>query len=197
MLSNTQAGWGLISITLHWLSGAAVVGLFILGWWMTGLGYYDSWYHAAPWWHRSAGMLLLFATLIRLCWRVAQPTPASHGHGVERLAASLGHAMLYVLLLGVLVSGYLISTAQGDPISVFDWFRVPASLAGLPDQATLAGRVHWYVAIALLVMSAGHALAAMKHHWIDGNDTLLRMLDPRRAKGRFQDSSQLGSQRNR
>lgn len=180
MLSNTRTGWGLVSIVLHWLSAAAVVGLFILGWWMTGLGYYDSWYNAAPWWHRSVGMLLLFATLIRIVWGLMQPTPLSHGRGIERLAASLGHVALYALLIGVLVSGYLISTAEGDPISVFGWFRVPATITGLPEQATLAGTIHWYGAIALMVLSAGHALAAMKHHWINGNDTLVRMLDPRR-----------------
>lgn len=59
-------------------------------------------------------------------------------------------------------------------------FQVPASITGLPDQATLAGKIHWYGAIALMVLSGGHALAAIKHYWIDRNDTLVRMLDPRR-----------------
>lgn len=182
MLTNTRTGWGLVSIALHWLSAVAVVGLFILGWWMTGLGYYDSWYNIGPWWHRSVGILLLFATLLRIVWRVLQPTPKSHGQRLERLAAELGHIVLYALLLGVLVSGYLISTAEGDPISVFGWFQVPALITGLPDQATLAGKVHWYGAIALMVLSGGHALAAIKHHWIDHNDTLARMFTPRRRK---------------
>lgn len=43
MLTNTCTGWGLSNIVLHWPSAVAVVGLFILGWWMTGLSYYDSW----------------------------------------------------------------------------------------------------------------------------------------------------------
>lgn len=182
MLTNTRTGWGLVSIVLHWLSAVAVVGLFILGWWMTGLGYYDSWYNIGPWWHRSVGMLLLFATLLRIIWRLVQPTPMSYGQRLERLAAELGHIVLYALLMGVLVSGYLISTAEGDPISVFGWFQIPASITGLPDQATLAGKIHWYGAIALMVLSGGHALAAIKHHWIDRNDTLTRMFAPRRQE---------------
>ncbi|MFM9269138.1 cytochrome b [Halomonas elongata] len=179
MWGNSRFGWGVVSILLHWLSALAIVGLFVLGWWMTGLDYYDSWYNLAPWWHRSVGMLLLFATLGRLVWRFVQPTPVARGHRLERLAAHAGHILLYCLMLLVLVSGYLISTAEGSGIDVFGWFRVPALISGLPDQSTLAGTIHWYAAWALIVLAAGHALAAFKHHLIDRHDVLVRMLSPR------------------
>lgn len=178
MWQNTRRGWGLISILLHWLSALAIIGLFILGWWMTGLGYYDPWYNQGPWIHRSIGILLLFATLARLVWRMAQPTPNSHGRRFEILAAHLGHIALYVSVLVVMVSGYLISTANGRGISVFGWFEVPALVYDLPNQASVAGQVHWYGALALMILSAGHILAALKHHWLDRNDTLVRMLNP-------------------
>ncbi|MFC3283775.1 cytochrome b [Litchfieldella rifensis] len=179
MWRNTRQGWGLVSILLHWISAFSIVGLFVLGWWMTGLGYYDSWYNLAPWWHRSLGMLLLGGTLLRMSWYVFQPTPRVPGRRVERLAAHLGHAGLYVLLLTALLSGYLISTADGRGVSVFGWFDVPALVHDLPNQASLAGTVHWYSALALMILAAGHALAALKHHLIDRHDTLLRMLSPR------------------
>ncbi len=69
MWGNTKAGWGVISIMLHWLSAITIVGLFALGWWMTGLGYYDPWYNLGPWVHRSIGILLFAATLARIVWR--------------------------------------------------------------------------------------------------------------------------------
>ena len=72
MWRNSPRGWGLTSITLHWLSAIAVIGLFALGWWMTGLDYYDAWYHRAPWWHKSVGMVLLGLTLARVVWRLVQ-----------------------------------------------------------------------------------------------------------------------------
>lgn len=182
MWRNTRSGWGIVSILLHWLSAVAIVGLFALGWWMTGLGYFDAWYNLAPWWHRSIGMLLLFATLLRLIWRVMNPTPVAHGGRLERLAAHLGHLLLYGLLLVVLVSGYLISTARGRGISVFDWFEVPALVSHLPNQESIAGAIHWYAAVALMVLAGGHLLAALKHHVLDRRDTLTRMLNPARAR---------------
>ncbi|MBB3140559.1 cytochrome b [Halomonas organivorans] len=179
MWRNSTSGWGLASILLHWLSALGFVGLFVLGWWMTGLDYYHGWYHLAPWWHRSVGMLVLLVTVGRLIWRWVQPTPGLPGSRLERFAAHLGHTGLYVLMLLVLVSGYLISTAEGAGISVFGVVDVPALVTGLPDQASLAGTIHWYAALGLMGLAAGHGLIAFKHHWVDRHDTLKRMLTPR------------------
>ncbi|WP_046080231.1 cytochrome b [Halomonas sp. HG01] len=184
MWRNTSTGWGWTSILLHWLSALAFVGLFVLGWWMTGLGYYDAWYNLAPWWHRSLGMLVFAVTLGRLVWRAVQPTPSLPGSRLERLAAHVGHIALYALMLLVLVSGYLISTAEGAGIDVFGLFQVPALMTGLPNQASLAGTVHWYAALALMVLAGGHGLVAFKHHWVDRHDTLMRMLTPRYTRAR-------------
>ncbi|QJQ94043.1 MULTISPECIES: cytochrome b [Halomonadaceae] len=182
MLRNTRQGWGLITILIHWVSALLIVGLFVLGWWMTGLGYFDSWYNLGPWWHRSLGVLLLIATLFRLFWRVIQPTPRAHGGKIERVAAHAGHVALYVSLLVVLFSGYLISTASGRGISVFGWFEAPALIHGLRNQASVAGTVHWYAALTLMILAAGHVLAALKHHFIDRHDTLIRMISPRHSR---------------
>ncbi|WP_227368711.1 cytochrome b [Halomonas sp. M20] len=179
MWCNSIRGWGLFSILIHWLSAIAVIGLFALGWWMTDLTYYDAWYNLAPWWHRSMGMLLLGVTALRVVWRLFQPTPKEKGAPMEKVAAKIGHLLIYALLLVVLISGYLISTANGSGISVFDWFTAPATLSGLSNQASIAGEVHWYSAWALMIISLGHALAAFKHLVIDRNDVMRRMIDPR------------------
>ncbi|TCT19400.1 cytochrome b561-like protein [Thiobaca trueperi] len=81
-----------------------------------------------------------------------------------------------------MASGYLISTADGRSLDVFGLFSVPAILTGLPDQADLAGEVHLVLAIALVTLAAVHALAALKHHFIDRDATLLRMLGRRPAR---------------
>lgn len=182
MWRNTRNGWGVVSISFHWLSALAVIGLFLLGWWMTGLGYYHPWYNQAPWIHRSIGILLLLVTAGRMTWRLLNATPESEGSRFERIAAHLGHIGIYVLLLLVMLSGYLISTANGRGVSVFGWFEMPALLHGLPNQASVAGDIHWYSAVLLLIVAAGHALAAMKHHFHDRHRTLVRMVNPAHSR---------------
>lgn len=177
-LRNSPARYGVVSLILHWGSALVVFGLFGLGLWMRELDYYDTWYHRAPEIHKSIGILLLIALILRVVWRfVSPPPPAPANHGrMTRVGSKLGHLALYALLFAVMIAGYLISTAEGKPISVFGWFDVPATLSGLPDQADVAGAIHLYLAWALVVLAVLHALAALKHHFIDRDATLTRML---------------------
>jgi cytochrome b561 len=92
------------------------------------------------------------------------------------MLSSLGHGLLYAGIFLVMISGYLISTAKGRGVSVFDLFEIPAFITGLPNQADLAGAVHFYVAWGLVLLAGLHALAALKHHFIDRDATLKRML---------------------
>jgi cytochrome b561 len=178
MLRNTPDGYGLVAILLHWLTALAILGLFAMGLWMTGLDYYHPWYHRAPEIHKAVGTLLGALLLLRLLWRLGNPRPLpepTHS-AFERYASRVAHALLYALPFAVIGAGYLISTADGQPIEVFALFAVPATLTGLPEQADRAGDVHLALAIALVAVAGIHALAALKHHFIDHDRTLLRML---------------------
>jgi cytochrome b561 len=174
---NSSSHYGLVSILLHWLVALVVFGLFGLGYWMVGLDYYSGWYKTAPDLHKSIGLLLFAVMLVRVLWRWVSPVPASlpnHGR-LTRLGSKLGHGFLYLGLFVLMISGYLISTADGRGIEVFGLFEVPASLTSIPDQEDVAGLVHEYLAWALVIFAGVHALAALKHHVIDRDRTLLRM----------------------
>lgn len=170
---NTREQFGYITIAIHWLVALTVYALFALGLWMVTLGYYDGWYHQAPEIHKSVGCILLLWCY--LGWSGA----LSHRHlslyrainRLTRVSAVLAHLMLYSILFCLMLSGYLISTADGQPINVFGWFAIPVTLAGLPDQADTAGTIHLYLAWAVVVLSLLHGLAALKHHFIDGDIT--------------------------
>ena len=183
---NTTTTYGLLSIGMHWLVALLVFSLFGLGLWMVELDYYSSWRHTAPELHKGFGLCLLALMLLRLLWRFLSPPPAplSSYSRLTRLGAKLGHGALYLGLFAVMLAGYLISTADGRGISVFGWFEVPASITGIPDQEDVAGAVHLYLAWALVIFASLHGLAALKHHFIDRDTTLLRML------GRVQPTSQ-------
>ena len=174
---NSPFAYGLVSISIHWVVALIVIALFVVGVWMVDLGYYHAWYHKAPFLHKSIGVVLLALMLFRVVWRFTTPQPkaiASQSKLVQ-LAAKAGHLLIYLLLFAIMIAGYLISTAEGDPISVFGWFEVPALISNLPDQADIAGAVHKYLAWGLIVVVIGHALAAVKHHLIDKDATLVRM----------------------
>lgn len=175
---NSPARYGFISMTLHWLIALVVYGMFALGLWMVTLSYYDGWYHQAPELHKSIGVLLMLGLVIRVVWRHISPPPSSlkSYSRITRISATVAHIALYLLLFGIVISGYLISTADGKPISVFGLFELPATLADAGSQADLAGNIHLWLAWSVVVLSVLHALAALKHHFIDKDATLKRML---------------------
>jgi len=177
MWRNTQDGYGLVSIGLHWLLALAVTGLFVLGLWMVELGYYHPWYQRAPDIHRSVGVLLFGIMLARFAWRYTNPDPEAIGTAVERKAAAWVHRLMVALTYMLILSGYLISTADGRGIHVFGLFVLPASLSGLQNQADVAGRIHELLAFALIALTCLHIVAALKHHLVDRDQTLRRMLN--------------------
>jgi len=176
-LRNSSSRYGWVSIFLHWGVALAVFGLFAMGLWMVGLDYYDTWRKDAPDLHKSIGLTLMAVMLLRVVWRFISPPPPtlSSYSRMTRLGAKLGHGFLYVSLFAVMIAGYLISTADGVGIPVFGLFEIPALVSGLPDQADNAGAIHFYLAWVLVIFSGLHALAALKHHFIDRDVTLTRM----------------------
>ncbi|WP_144213561.1 cytochrome b [Shewanella donghaensis] len=180
MLVDTNKGYGLVSISLHWLSALTIIGLFGLGFWMVDLTYYSSWYKTAPDIHKSIGILLLMLTLFRLAWRLltTKPEAESSHKAWEQTAAKWAHRILYLLMIGIMVTGFLISTADGRGILVFDWFEVPSLGSFIENQEDVAGLVHQYAAYTLIALVVIHAAGAIKHQLIDKDGTLKRMLKP-------------------
>ena len=178
LLRNSPGRYGWLSIFLHWSMALVIYAMFALGLWMVGLSYYDTWYHNAPEIHKSIGVILMLALIIRLIWRVVSPPPKplSSYSPLVRITAVAAHGLLYGLLIAILFSGYLISTADGKPVSVFGWFSLPAVLTGAGEQADLAGDIHLWLAWSIVILSVLHGLAALKHHFIDRDITLKRML---------------------
>ncbi|HEY0922469.1 cytochrome b [Rheinheimera pacifica] len=177
MLKNSSSHYGLVSVVLHWLVALTVFSLFGVGFWMVDLSYYSEWYRTAPYWHKSVGILLAVAMLLRVLWRFFSPPPtalASHKSWEKRTSAVVQFC-LYLGIFMLVLSGYLISTEDGRPIAVFTWFEVPALGALFANQADIAGLVHEYVAYSLITLAVLHGLAALKHHFVDKDNTLKRM----------------------
>tara|TARA_R110001583_G_scaffold11613_5_gene52176 strand:+ start:1977 stop:2504 length:528 start_codon:yes stop_codon:yes gene_type:complete len=175
-MENAVSGYNKLSKVLHWLSAILIFGLFAAGYWMVDLTYYSEWYKTAPHWHKSVGIFFIALTVLRLLWKMVSSSPAIEGSAFEKKAAAGAHHLIYILLFTLFLSGYLISTADGRGIEVFDWFEVPGLGSFIEDQADYAGLIHEYVAYTLIGLSSLHALAALKHHFINKDNTLKKML---------------------
>ena len=178
-MKNTEKGYGFVSITLHWFMASSIFFMFGLGLYMVKLTYYDAWYKGSLNLHKSLGLLLFFVLLIRITWRFIyiSPKALSDKHW-EVVAGHAVHFLLYVLIMILMFSGYLISTADGRAIHVFEFFSVPALPFSLENQEDIAGNIHEILAWSLILLVALHILAALKHHFLDRDKTLIRMLKP-------------------
>lgn len=165
-----------ISRLLHWIGALTIFSMFVVGLWMVDLNYYSSWYKTAPLWHKSIGILLACVTVIRLILRLVTTAPQVEGSGLEVKAAHAVHRLLYVLMFTLFISGYLISTSDGRGIEVFDWFTVVGLGEWFDNQSDISGFIHYYSAVILIGLSLLHAAAALKHHFIDKDNTLRKMI---------------------
>ncbi|MDP2504661.1 cytochrome b [Oceanobacter sp. 3_MG-2023] len=179
MILNTPNRYGLVAIVLHWLMALGVIGMFGLGLYMVELTYYDNWYHGSLEFHKAVGVLLALVFLARLIWRQFNTVPTGLADkAIANKAAHWMHLGLYLVMAALFVSGYLISTADGRAVDVFGLFSVPATLTDRGSQEEIAGQIHELLAWSLAGMVALHALAALKHHVINKDNTLKRMLRP-------------------
>ena len=179
-ISNTKKRFGLISKALHWSMAILLTALFAVGLYMTELDYYDPLYHSLPWWHKSIGLLTIMLLLLRMVWKLINTTPetlVTHKNW-EVFLAKLIQRLFYFLILLIGISGYLISTAKGKGIEFFNFFEISAITPALEEgRADLIGEIHEILAITLIVLAVLHATAALKHHFIDKDETLKRMIN--------------------
>lgn len=175
---NTSTQWGWLVVISHWVSFLVVLCLFASGLWMVELDYYHSWYHKAPYLHKSTGFVLFVLVVFRifLYWFERHPKPLKMRNMFEQRIAPIVHKLLYLIFMAVMISGYMISTAEGRGIEVFDWFEVPALFSGFDKQEDIAGDIHFWLASGFMFLIVFHASAAIKHHLIDKDNTLKRML---------------------
>jgi cytochrome b561 len=172
--------WGASTIVLHWLSAGLIISLLALGWLMVHGDLNAATTFDLFQFHKSLGFLSFAFLLLRLGMRFAHPMPQKPPTMPrwERNLAGLTHATFYLLLLVAVMSGWLLASAAiiVIPMRFFGLLEIPA-LVG-PDAALEAKMafLHYAVSRLLIGLIALHAAAALKHHFIDRDDVLRRMI---------------------
>lgn len=186
-LRNSAERYGLVAIVLHWAIAVLAFGQIGLGLTMMRVESQRLAFDLIQW-HKSTGFLIFGLFALRLAWRLANPLPrqpASLRPWERRLAAAV-HRLLYALFLALPLSGWTLVSASvlGIPTLVFGLFLLPHLPVEISEPNENFWRfVHHLLAYAAIALIAGHALAALRHHFILRDETLKRMLHPvRRTK---------------
>ena len=168
-------------IVLHWLIAAAIIGMIGLGIVMKYGGLEKSTTFQLYQWHKSIGLLILLAVLLRLLVRLSThipPLPGSIKKGDQRLA-KLGHFALYAAMLIMPITGWLIvsSSVYGLPTYIFGWFEWPhiPNITGNKVIHDGAEEPHGWLAYICLGLIILHVLAVIKHRLVDRVNLLPRM----------------------
>ena len=175
---SPQSTYSLTRTLLHWLIAIIVIGLFASGYWMVDLDYYNNWYTKAPFAHKAIGIILFLVLLVTSLIRLLtnKPDYDTSLSVVEKRSAKLVQYSMSLLIYSLIITGYLITTAKGDAISIFGLFEIPAIFSNINSQNDLAGKLHRWGAYLCVGLACLHAAAALFHHFVKKDTTLTRML---------------------
>lgn len=181
MLQNTHDRYGFLSKFLHWVMAAMIVALIAVGYYMTGLDKEDPGRINIYNMHKAVGALTLMLLILRIVWLRLSPAPELPGvfSDKEKRVTKGMQSLLYLLMVLVPVSGYVMSTAAGYPVSFFGLFDMPVLLEKNKPLADFAHEAHGLMAYATLAFVALHMAGAVKHRLLSRGsdaDVLQRML---------------------
>jgi cytochrome b561 len=180
MHSDAQRYHGL-AIALHWIIALAIILMLASGLVMKEMELAKDVKFQLYQWHKSLGVLVLCAVLLRVVVRLLTHPPALPARMKlwERKAAGLGHFALYGLMLAMPLTGWAVvsSSVYGLPTMVFGWFEWPhiPGLAGNEMLHDLAEELHENFALLMMFVIAVHLAAVVKHYVVDKENLLPRM----------------------
>jgi cytochrome b561 len=185
-----------VAISLHWLIAVLIVGMVFFGWQADDLrqALFAGDQNVDPQqvallfnWHKTIGLLILALSLFRLVWRFLHPAPPlpSGMAGWEKLAATGTHWAFYALMIGMPLGGWVAASASGFPSYLFNMetLAIPSIAPESEALHQAAGWAHSKGAWAILALLALHIGAALKHHFVNRDDVLSRMIVFLRPKG--------------
>ncbi len=168
--------YNILSKLIHWVTALLILGLLAVGFYMTELDKSTYKYELYDL-HKALGAVVIALTILRIFWHVVKRKPksiASH-KSWEKAISHLTHALLYLGILAVPLSGWAMSSSGGYAVSFFGLFDLPALVPKDKEMFELFGEIHEISALALLFLIGLHMLGAFKHHFVDKDATLQRM----------------------
>ena len=175
-MKNTENSYGSAAKGFHWIIGLLMIGLVILG---LTMGDFEAPFKFKLYgWHKALGIIVLGLAALRLIWRFinVQPKSIPTHKPWERILAHTAHWALYASMFIMPLSGWAMSSAGGHAVSLFGWVTLPPLVEKSKELGGIFHEIHEYAGFTLIALIILHAVGAIKHHFIDRDDTLRRML---------------------
>ena len=182
--------WGGISQLLHWTIAVLILLIGVVGLVMGELPRSPRWFWVYTA-HKSLGLTVLALVLVRIGWRLyaGAPPPVPGTPRWQARLASAVHVLLYAMVLAMPFSGWLYDSASGlRPLRWFGQAEVPKLVAPDPALADAAHGAHEWLFWLLVLLVLAHAGAALYHHFVRHDATLVRMLPRRQAPPSTEDT---------
>ncbi len=180
MLQDTQR-YHSLTITLHWVMALAFILMLASGLIMTNIELEQSFKFDLYQWHKSLGVLLLIAFVLRMALKLSFKTPKipENFSSTERTAAKTGHIALYIWMIALPIAGWIIvsSSIFGLPtfvFNIFEWPHIPYIAANKEIEET-AKFIHRILAYSFIALIGLHVAAVVKHAILDNENLLTRM----------------------
>jgi cytochrome b561 len=172
----TVSAYSPVARFFHWLIAAFLVANFLFGLSLENLPLSPIKLQRIAW-HKWTGITILGLVSMRLIYRLlVKPPPPEPGPEWQLKAARLVHGSLYVLMFAIPFSGWCLSSAAGIPVVYLNLWELPALLPKHKAWVDGLKGLHLGLNISMAVLVLVHVLAALKHHIVDRDTTLLRML---------------------
>lgn len=177
-LKNTKHNFGVVSIILHWLMAILIVCMIAVGLYMTDLPKSPEKFQFYGW-HKEFGILILMLAIVRLTWRLRNITPTLEASPRwEMITARTVHWAFYFFMFANPLTGWMMSSSAGVSVSFFGLFTLPNLVSPSKTGQALFATIHQYLAFTLIAILCLHTAAALKHHFINKDSILRRMLRP-------------------
>jgi cytochrome b561 len=179
-LANSEQRYGTVAMLLHWLMAVVLVALIALGLYMVSLpdAGFDKKKITLILYHKELGILALFLAALRLAWRVGNALPrlVENIPDWQKVAARFVHLSFYGVMSALPITGWIMSSAAGIPVSFFGLFYLPDVVRQSEPLFRVFIDMHKWLGYALIGLISVHAGAALRHHWVSKDETLKKML---------------------
>jgi cytochrome b561 len=176
-MRSSRLRYGVVTQLLHWLTVALVGTAYFVSPGGSEQRVYSTAFDTARQTHETIGILLFGLVLLRILWRLLEPTPEPPPMAPwMKLSASAAHLALYALLLAIPLTAIAGAWLENHPLTIFGIGNIGPMLSPVPGLGQSVAYIHTILGNVIIWLAGFHAAAALFHHYFLRDNILTSML---------------------